>query len=98
MTEIEFIQKARDTGIVFFVHQVANGGMIKTGYFVDKEKAELWADLECMKTDYLVMKEKVKKQEEEIDILCTRIRNKGPVRVTRIGEVTVEIYSGENQE
>ena len=98
MTEIEFIQKAKDTGIVFLIHQVAHGGMIKTGYFVDKEKAELWADLECMKTDYLVMKEKVKKQEEEIDILCARIRNKGPVRVTRIGEVVVEIYSGENQE
>ena len=45
-----------------------------------------------------MLKEKVKKQAEEIDILCARIRNKGPVRVTRIGEVTVEIYSGEEQE
>ena len=98
MTEAEFFQMAKDMGVIFHTQQISSGGILRTGYFIGREKAELWADHECMKTDYLVMKEKVKKQEEEIDILCARIRNKGPVRVTRIGEVVVEIYSGENQE
>ena len=99
MTESEFVQKASENGIVFTRKIAPNGSR---AYFVDKDMAGLWedveylkADIECLKTEHQKSIAKIKEQEVEIEILCSRIQTKGPVRVTRFGKIAVEIYRGE---